>query len=32
MGVFVGFAFMFCTTLIPLDMGNYCVLHSITCL
>ena len=28
----IGLAFMFCATLIPLDVGNYCIFHSITCL
>ena len=31
MGMFIGPAIMFCLTLIPLDMGNYCTSHSITC-
>ena len=30
MAILVGLAFMFCTTLIPLDVGNYCIFHSIT--
>ena len=29
MGMLVGLAFMFCTTLIPLDVGTYCIFHSI---
>ena len=32
MGMLVGLAFMFCIILIPLDVGNYCIFHSITCL
>ena len=32
MGVWIGLAFMFYTTLIPLGVGNLCILHSFTCL
>ena len=31
-GILIGLAFMFCAVLIPLDMGNLCMLNSITCL
>ena len=32
MGMLVGLAFMFSTTLIPLDVGNHGIFDSITCL
>ena len=31
MGILVGLAFMFCTALIPLDVGNICTFRSFTC-
>ena len=30
MGILIGLAFMSCTALIPLDVGNLCTFHSIT--
>ena len=32
MGILIELAFMLCTALIPLNMGNLCTLHSISCL
>ena len=31
MGILIGLGFMLCTALMPLDVGNLSILHSITC-
>ena len=31
MGVLIRLALVFCTALIPLAMGNLCILHSFAC-